>query len=451
SIKSLQTVCTVMGILFQFSITSISCWSLVLTFFCYLTVMYSPRVAKKYWLWFHCYVWTSSILFSCILLITQVTMSSRVVGDSLFECWISDSYPWLRIILFYTPAWIHFIAIICLYIAMINKVSVIMKDLDVQSLVSPRNLSPSGSGSNKSSGKSSSGSSTTKSLGVRSPLGLSVPLQIPSDDNSSKSCARMSSVVKSTTIMEEVSSNPFPSSRRASLTFEPSLQRSRRGSLVQPPTFETVVPPLPTSRRASVVPNSLDLTQAQQIPSVRDSITQRNDSQNSHTSHNSQVRKEATQKSETPYQTYPRRDSLTQRLDRSDSQHVPQLYPRRDSITARTDRSESPQPSPQIPRRESRMESVRLSLTQRPSTVSQAGDKAMKPSKLASKKRMIGRAGIYTIGFLISWGPATAQRIMSMIPGTTIPEWLNILIAVCFALSGLWNPVVFFVAWKRSE
>ncbi|KAI9341710.1 hypothetical protein BDR26DRAFT_918272 [Obelidium mucronatum] len=60
-------------------------------------------------------------------------------------------------------------------------------------------------------------------------------------------------------------------------------------------------------------------------------------------------------------------------------------------------------------------------------------------------KKLILKSSIITIGFIISWTPATASRILSLVPGAVVPEWLSILMAVGFALSGLWNSGAFLI------
>ncbi|KAI9337489.1 hypothetical protein BDR26DRAFT_1008475 [Obelidium mucronatum] len=124
AISPIEPLCMSFGVVYQFAVTAVSCWTMVLSIFCYLTITYSPSVAKKYWICYHCYVWGSSLFYACILLLVQVTSkANNVLGDSTFECWISNQYPILRIALFYVLLWIHFIIILCLYGLMIRRVA----------------------------------------------------------------------------------------------------------------------------------------------------------------------------------------------------------------------------------------------------------------------------------------------------------------------------------------
>ncbi|ORY43293.1 family A G protein-coupled receptor-like protein [Rhizoclosmatium globosum] len=67
-------------------------------------------------------------------------------------------------------------------------------------------------------------------------------------------------------------------------------------------------------------------------------------------------------------------------------------------------------------------------------------------SKLkASMNRLFAKTLILACGFLLSWTPATAVRIIGLIGGY-IPFWLHLLVGVGFSMCGLWNPVAYFVS-----
>ncbi|KAJ3074677.1 hypothetical protein HDU98_010567 [Podochytrium sp. JEL0797] len=60
---------------------------------------------------------------------------------------------------------------------------------------------------------------------------------------------------------------------------------------------------------------------------------------------------------------------------------------------------------------------------------------------------VLWKSSCLALGFLITWTPATAGRIIGLVPGAVVPEWLSILVGLCFATSGFWNPVIFYLAW----
>ncbi|ORY39070.1 hypothetical protein BCR33DRAFT_720328 [Rhizoclosmatium globosum] len=70
-----------------------------------------------------------------------------------------------------------------------------------------------------------------------------------------------------------------------------------------------------------------------------------------------------------------------------------------------------------------------------------AGVKEMK-----NHKKLILRTLVLAIGLIWSWTPATANRVISFLGGTS-PYWLSLWIAVSISTSGFWNSGVFFVIW----
>ncbi|ORY47002.1 hypothetical protein BCR33DRAFT_849013 [Rhizoclosmatium globosum] len=66
--------------------------------------------------------------------------------------------------------------------------------------------------------------------------------------------------------------------------------------------------------------------------------------------------------------------------------------------------------------------------------------------------KLIFRTAIVTLGYLVSWTPATVVRIIALYGGKA-SFLANVLIALGFSAAGLWNSGTFFVSWyyMRSE
>ncbi|KAJ3240678.1 hypothetical protein HDU78_002211 [Chytriomyces hyalinus] len=75
------------------------------------------------------------------------------------------------------------------------------------------------------------------------------------------------------------------------------------------------------------------------------------------------------------------------------------------------------------------------------------GCKVSKPGVSSGNKMLLIKAGVMSIGFLISWVPASTARMLSLFPAITAPFWLSILSAVGLSTLGFWNPGVFFLTW----
>ncbi|KAI8836428.1 hypothetical protein BJ741DRAFT_605440 [Chytriomyces cf. hyalinus JEL632] len=62
-------------------------------------------------------------------------------------------------------------------------------------------------------------------------------------------------------------------------------------------------------------------------------------------------------------------------------------------------------------------------------------------------KLLLIKAGVTAIGFIISWLPASAGRMHTLITSIPTPYWLTVLTAVGLSTFGLWNPGIFFLMW----
>ncbi|ORY22747.1 hypothetical protein BCR33DRAFT_149984 [Rhizoclosmatium globosum] len=70
---------------------------------------------------------------------------------------------------------------------------------------------------------------------------------------------------------------------------------------------------------------------------------------------------------------------------------------------------------------------------------------------ISSRNKLITKTFIVSVGCLISWIPATAVRVLLIIPGSKVPFWLSYLMALGFSLSGLFNSTAFLVGilWEK--
>ncbi|KAI9341709.1 hypothetical protein BDR26DRAFT_918271 [Obelidium mucronatum] len=75
------------------------------------------------------------------------------------------------------------------------------------------------------------------------------------------------------------------------------------------------------------------------------------------------------------------------------------------------------------------------------------GGKAVEAKLQSSSRKLIAKTCIVAFGFVISWTPATAARIMGLIPGVQIPFWLSMTMGIGFATQGIWNAGAFFIAF----
>ncbi|KAI9341676.1 hypothetical protein BDR26DRAFT_860080 [Obelidium mucronatum] len=63
-----------------------------------------------------------------------------------------------------------------------------------------------------------------------------------------------------------------------------------------------------------------------------------------------------------------------------------------------------------------------------------------------SRMKLILKTSVIAFGFILSWTPATAKRIILLeSPYSDIPEWLSVWMGVGLAFSGVWNAAAFFV------
>ncbi|KAI8823264.1 hypothetical protein BJ741DRAFT_715176 [Chytriomyces cf. hyalinus JEL632] len=62
-------------------------------------------------------------------------------------------------------------------------------------------------------------------------------------------------------------------------------------------------------------------------------------------------------------------------------------------------------------------------------------------------KLLLIKAGVTAAGFIISWLPASAGRMHTLITAIPAPYWLTVLTAIGLSTFGLWNPGIFFLTW----
>jgi hypothetical protein len=63
-----------------------------------------------------------------------------------------------------------------------------------------------------------------------------------------------------------------------------------------------------------------------------------------------------------------------------------------------------------------------------------------------SRQRLITKTCILALGYIISWSPATACRVMETI-NIVVPYWLALVMGIGLAMSGFWNAFAFFVGF----
>ncbi|KAI8823263.1 hypothetical protein BJ741DRAFT_634567 [Chytriomyces cf. hyalinus JEL632] len=73
--------------------------------------------------------------------------------------------------------------------------------------------------------------------------------------------------------------------------------------------------------------------------------------------------------------------------------------------------------------------------------------KSGKPAVSRGNKLLLIKAGVMATGFIISWLPASAGRMYTLITAIPAPYWLTILTAIGLSTFGLWNPGIFFLTW----
>ncbi|KAJ3240677.1 hypothetical protein HDU78_002210 [Chytriomyces hyalinus] len=73
--------------------------------------------------------------------------------------------------------------------------------------------------------------------------------------------------------------------------------------------------------------------------------------------------------------------------------------------------------------------------------------KTGKPAVSRGNKLLLIKAGVTAAGFIISWLPASAGRMYTLITSIPAPYWLNVLTALGLSTFGLWNPGIFFLTW----
>ncbi|KAI8620762.1 hypothetical protein BC830DRAFT_445933 [Chytriomyces sp. MP71] len=80
-------------------------------------------------------------------------------------------------------------------------------------------------------------------------------------------------------------------------------------------------------------------------------------------------------------------------------------------------------------------------------SISRVGDQlrsGVRKKMLKSTNRLVMKATLIAISFVVSWTPATITRILQLL-GAPVPFWLWVSTAICFSLMGLLNSSVFLV------
>ncbi|KAJ3263709.1 hypothetical protein HDU77_010094 [Chytriomyces hyalinus] len=114
--KTSPITCFYVGIAAQFFFSSVTFMTMIISLYVYLSILHRQGLAERYWYYYHGYTWGMSALFTGLLFVMEAVLKrGSVFGDATFECWISPSYPDLRINLFYVPLWIHTGVIFAMY------------------------------------------------------------------------------------------------------------------------------------------------------------------------------------------------------------------------------------------------------------------------------------------------------------------------------------------------
>ncbi|KAJ3286112.1 hypothetical protein HDU79_006750 [Rhizoclosmatium sp. JEL0117] len=332
-------VCTVIGGLKQFVFNAITFWSFCISFYCYLTVMYHPGVANRWWWFYHVYAWGLSGFMVGIMF--WVGGGAGVVGDAVFECWISKERRDLRVWLFYVELWAYFVGFVVMFWGMFLKVRRVRKEMGgIVTGVVPK---------------------VEEGEQVEADVRTDGGNLGDTEDGGRRRVAKVGGIESQTATRTSSRIESFTHSRAGSMSRNSRM--SRTGSCTE---FQSQ-----DGKPDFVDPSDI-------IPAV-------------------------------PALPLPRTKSR-----RFSTFSV--LFPT--SIKSRPERR---------------------------GTIVAIQKKGLIHFKL------ILRASMITVGFLITWIPPSVARVWDMVHPDGVPGWLTLWVAVCFASSGLWNSGVFYLTWFWSD
>ncbi|KAI8823265.1 hypothetical protein BJ741DRAFT_715177 [Chytriomyces cf. hyalinus JEL632] len=114
--KTSPTTCFYLGLACQLFANAVTFMSFIISLYVYLSIIYRPVVAERYWYFYHAYVWGMSAILTGLLFVMQaISGRGPVIGEATLECWISEEYRDLRVYLFYLPMWINSAFIFAIY------------------------------------------------------------------------------------------------------------------------------------------------------------------------------------------------------------------------------------------------------------------------------------------------------------------------------------------------
>ncbi|KAJ3134239.1 SWI SNF, matrix associated, actin dependent regulator of chromatin, sub c, member 2, partial [Physocladia obscura] len=123
------TACNVVGTISQFVYNAVTFWTFSISLYCYISIIFKPKIADDSLKWLHVYSWTMSLLFTIMMFICEKILArGNILGDATYECWIGSNYSDLRVYLFYFPMWIHFFALGIMYTHMFIRVSSVQRE-----------------------------------------------------------------------------------------------------------------------------------------------------------------------------------------------------------------------------------------------------------------------------------------------------------------------------------
>ncbi|KAJ3406276.1 hypothetical protein CcCBS67573_g05308 [Chytriomyces confervae] len=115
-IVPLEALCTIVGTLHQFFAIAVTSWTFLISLYCHNVVLYGPKVADNYNIWYQVYGWGMPVIFTAAgFIVSAVDNRGNLMGDATYECWFSTAYTDLRLYLFYTVIWSHYFALVGLY------------------------------------------------------------------------------------------------------------------------------------------------------------------------------------------------------------------------------------------------------------------------------------------------------------------------------------------------
>ncbi|KAJ3225044.1 hypothetical protein HDU81_008165 [Chytriomyces hyalinus] len=115
-IVPLDALCTIIGTLHQFFAIAVTSWTFLISLYCHNVVLYGPKVADNFNVWYQVYGWGMPVIFTATgFIVSAVDYRGNLMGDATYECWFSTAYTDLRLYLFYTVIWSHYFALVGLY------------------------------------------------------------------------------------------------------------------------------------------------------------------------------------------------------------------------------------------------------------------------------------------------------------------------------------------------